>query len=214
MDTAMSVVEAGRMFAAPAAYTDETRLHEGLARLRRESPVHRVEVPGYTPFWALTRHADVLAVERDHDLWLSAPRPRLRTADLDAAMEARGARGAGFRTIVHMDGPEHRALRAVAADWFRPRAMRAMEARVRELARRHVDRMAEHDGACDFARQVAAHYPSTSSSASSACPSRTSRACCASPRSCSGSTTRTPGAAGALRATPPYWRTSSPTSTT
>jgi cytochrome P450 len=155
----MSVSEAGSVFATPAAYTDETRLHEALALLRRESPVHRVEVPGYTPFWAVTRHADVLEIERDHALWLSAPRPVLRTADLDAALEARRARGTGLRSIVHMDDPEHRVLRAVGADWFRPKAMRALEVRVRELARRHVDRMAEYGGACDFARQVAVHYP-------------------------------------------------------
>ncbi|MGV9379639.1 cytochrome P450 [Nonomuraea sp. NPDC003707] len=159
MNPTMSVSEAGRTFASPAAYTDEIRLHEALALLRRESPVHRVEVPGYIPFWAVTRHADVLEIERDHTLWLSAPRPVLRTADLDAALETRRARGTALRSIVHMDDPEHRVLRAVGADWFRPKAMRALEARVRELARLHVDRMAEYGGACDFARQVAVHYP-------------------------------------------------------
>ncbi|WP_433432509.1 cytochrome P450 [Nonomuraea sp. CA-141351] len=159
MNTPVSVSEAGRTFATPAAYTDEARLHEALALLRRESPVHRVEVPGYTPFWAVTRHADVLEIERDHTLWLSAPRPVLRTADLDAALETRRARGAALSSIVHMDDPEHRALRAVGADWFRPKAMRALEVRVRELARLHVDRMAEYGGVCDFARQVAVHYP-------------------------------------------------------
>ena len=40
-----------------------------------------------------------------------------------------------------MDGQDHRALRAIAADWFRPKAMRALRARVDELARRHVDHM-------------------------------------------------------------------------
>ncbi|MEU6788737.1 hypothetical protein ABZ912_56950 [Nonomuraea angiospora] len=118
-----------------------------------------MEVPGYTPFWAVTRHADVLEIERDHALWLSAPRPVLRTADLDAALETRRARGTALRSIVHMDDPEHPVLRAVGADWFRPKAMRALEARVRELARLHVARMAEYGGACDFARQVAVHYP-------------------------------------------------------
>ncbi|MEQ4724870.1 cytochrome P450 [Nonomuraea sp. B19D2] len=159
MNPTMSVSEAGRTFARPAAYADETGLHEALALLRRESPVHRVEVPGYTPFWAVTRHADVLEIERDHSLWLSAPRPVLRTADLDAALETRRARGTALRSIVHMDDPEHRVLRAVGADWFRPKAMRALEVRVRELARLHVDRMAEYGGVCDFARQVAVHYP-------------------------------------------------------
>ncbi|MFB4279155.1 MULTISPECIES: cytochrome P450 [unclassified Nonomuraea] len=155
----MSVSEAGRVLATPTAYTDEARLHEALTLLRREAPVHHVDVPGYTPFWAVTRHADILEIERDHALWLSAPRPVLRTAGLDAALEARRAKGTSLRSIVHMDDPEHRVLRAVGADWFRPKAMRTLETRVRELARRHVDTMAELGGSCDFVRQVAVHYP-------------------------------------------------------
>jgi cytochrome P450 len=58
-----------------------------------------------------------------------------------------------------MDDPQHRVVRAIGADWFRPRAMRMMEDRVRELARRYVDRMASLGGECDFAAEVAVHYP-------------------------------------------------------
>ncbi|MFC4116744.1 cytochrome P450 [Nonomuraea zeae] len=155
----MTIDEAGRSFAVPASYTDETRLHEALALLRRESPVHRVDAPGYNPFWAITRHADVLEIERRNDLWLSAPRPVLRKAEVDAAIDARRAKGTGLKTLVHIDDPEHRVMRAIGADWFRPKAMRALEVRVRELARRHVDRMAGLGGSCDFAQQVAVHYP-------------------------------------------------------
>ena len=36
-------------------------------RLRREDPVHRIEGPTFKPFWAVTRHADIFEVERQHD---------------------------------------------------------------------------------------------------------------------------------------------------
>ncbi|MED7923179.1 cytochrome P450 [Nonomuraea sp. LP-02] len=157
--TLTSAEEAGRCLATPAAYTDEARLHEALTLLRRESPVRRVEADGYRPFWAVTRHADVLEIERDNALWLSAPRPVLRRAEVDAALEAHRARGDGLKTLVHTDDPEHRALRAIGADWFSPKAMRELRARVQELARRYVDLLAEHGGRCDFVREVAAHYP-------------------------------------------------------
>ncbi|MFI6991112.1 cytochrome P450 [Nonomuraea wenchangensis] len=157
--TLTSAEEAGRCLATPAAYTDEARLHEALTLLRRESPVRRVEADGYRPFWAVTRHADVLEIERDNALWLSAPRPVLRRAEVDAALEAHRARGDGLKTLVHTDDPEHRELRAIGADWFSPKAMRELQPRVRELARRYVDLLAEHGGRCDFVREVAAHYP-------------------------------------------------------
>ncbi|MFC5182742.1 cytochrome P450 [Actinomadura harenae] len=151
--------EAGRALANPAAYADDARFHEALALLRRESPVHKVEPEGYNPFWAVTRHADILEVERRHDLFRNAPRPILGTATFDRMNAARIAQGTAMRTLIHMDDPDHRVIRAIGADWFRPKAMRALEPRVRELARRYVDRLADLGGRCDFAQEVAVHFP-------------------------------------------------------
>jgi len=154
MTTTMTIEEAGLLLADPLSYTDEERLHRGLALLRREAPVHLVTAPGYRPFYAVTRHADIMEVERDGALWLSEPRPALAPLASERA-------NAGFRvrTLVNMDDPDHRVVRAIGADWFRPKAMRMLEARVRELAREHVDRMASLGGECDFAADIAVHYP-------------------------------------------------------
>jgi cytochrome P450 len=57
-----------------------------------------------------------------------------------------------------MDDPDHRLIRAVGVDWFGPQCLGAIQARVRELARRYVDRMAELDGSCDFAVDVANQF--------------------------------------------------------
>ncbi|MEV5570262.1 cytochrome P450 [Spirillospora sp. NPDC052269] len=155
----LTVGEAGRALATPSAYADDVRFHEALALLRRESPVHRVEVEGYNPFWAITRHADIMEVERRNDLFLNAPRPILGTAVFDRMNSARNDQGTAMRTLIHMDDPDHRVVRAIGADWFRPKAMRALEPRVRELARRYVDRLADLGGRCDFAQEVAVHFP-------------------------------------------------------
>jgi len=146
--------EAARVFATPKAYTDEPKLHAALTHLRAHAPVSWVEVEGYRPFWAVTRHADVLAVERDNELFTNAPRPVLTTARGDELQA-----GLGVRTLIHTDDPEHRDLRAIGSDWFRPKAMRALRVRVAELARRYVDRMAAIGPECDFAQQVAVNYP-------------------------------------------------------
>ncbi|RSN62157.1 cytochrome P450 [Actinomadura sp. WAC 06369] len=155
----LTVEQAGLALADPKAYADDRRLHEACTLLRRESPVHRVEAPGYRPFWAVTRHADVMEIERAHDLFLNAPRPLLATAELDEINRQRAEQGIGLRTLIHMDDPDHRVVRAIGADWFRPRAMRAMEPRVRELAKRYVDRMADAGGEIDFAQEVSVHFP-------------------------------------------------------
>ncbi len=81
----LSVSEAGRVFVDPSAYADEERFHEATTLLRRESPVHWVDEPDYRPFWAITRHADVMDVERDNARFLE----RAATAAGD-----RGGRGA------------------------------------------------------------------------------------------------------------------------
>ncbi|MCW2888545.1 MAG: hypothetical protein QOE54_2900 [Streptosporangiaceae bacterium] len=155
----LTVTEAGLALTDATAYADEPRLHEALGLLRRKAPVHRVEAPEFNPFWAVTRHADIMEIERNHTLFHNAPRPLLQTAELDAQQRQREADGIGLRTLIHMDDPQHRVVRAIGADWFKPRAMRAMEERVQELARRYVARMTEYGGECDFATQIAVHYP-------------------------------------------------------
>ncbi|WP_163508470.1 cytochrome P450 [Fodinicola acaciae] len=153
----MNTEEAGRALADPAAYADEDRLHASLSLLRKEEPVHWVDpLPDYNPFWAVTKHADVLEIERQHDIFLNGPRPLLAPAEADARAAEQGQL---LTTLIHLDDPKHKVLRAVAADWFKPRAMRELQVRVDELAKQYVDRMAELGGECDFAQDVAVHYP-------------------------------------------------------
>jgi cytochrome P450 len=146
--------EAAKVLADPKAYTDEAGLHAALTHLRAHAPVSWVEVPDYAPFWAITKHADIMAIERANDLFTNSPRPVLITKAADEAQA-----GVGIRTLIHLDDPEHRDLRAIGADWFRPKAMRALKVRVDELAKRYVDQMLELGGECDFVQQVAVNYP-------------------------------------------------------
>ena len=146
--------DAARVFATPKAYTDEPKLHAALTHLRAHAPVSWVEVPSYEPFWAITKHADIMDVERANDVFTNYPRPVLVTAEDDARQAA-----VGVRTLIHMDDPQHRGVRAIGADWFRPKAMRALRNRADELAKVYVDKMATIGPECDFAQQVAVNYP-------------------------------------------------------
>lgn len=152
----LTVEEAGRVFVDPAAYADEKRFHDACALLRREAPVHRVDVEGFYPFWAITRHADVMEIERQHERFLNAPRPLLGPKEGD---DQRAITGDPLRTLIHMDAPDHPVYRHIAADWFLPKSLSRLDDRMAELAKRYVDRMVELGGECDFVTDVAVHYP-------------------------------------------------------
>lgn len=146
--------EAAKVFATPLAYTDEAKLHASLTHLRANAPVSWVDVPNYRPFWAITKHADIMDIERANNLFTNHPRPVLVTEEGDEQQAA-----IGVRTLIHMDDPQHRVVRSIGADWFRPKAMRALKIRVDELAKVYVDKMMALGGECDFAQQVAVNFP-------------------------------------------------------
>ncbi|MCG7595095.1 cytochrome P450 [Mycobacterium sp. PSTR-4-N] len=151
--------DAAKVLADPTAYADDARLHAALAHLRANEPVAWVDNGPYRPFWAITKHADIMAIERANDLWLSEPRPLLATAAADDYMAQQMEAGMGLRTLIHMDDPHHRKVRSIGADWFRPKAMRDLKVRVDELAKRYVDRMRDIGPECDFVTDIAVQFP-------------------------------------------------------
>jgi len=146
--------EAAGVFADPSAYADEAALHAALTHLRATAPVSWVDVPNYRPFWAITRHADIMEIERANTLFTNWPRPVLVTVEGDEIQAAMGV-----RTLIHLDDPAHRVVRAIGADWFRPKAMRALKVRVDELAKIYVDKMLAGGSECDFVQEVAVNFP-------------------------------------------------------
>ena len=151
--------DAAKVLADPSAYADDARLHAALTHLRANNPVAWVDNPPYRPFWAITKHADIMDIERANDLFLSEPRPLLARAEADDVLKEQQAAGLGIRTLIHMDDPHHRKVRAIGADWFRPKAMRALKVRVDELAKRYVDTMRDIGPECDFVTDIAVNFP-------------------------------------------------------
>jgi cytochrome P450 len=145
--------EPGWIFADPAAYADFDGWHEIATRLRRTTPVYRVELPDREPFWALTRHADVMQVERDPETFHNFPAPTLMPK-----RPASDAEAPPVKTLVQLDGEEHRVHRALTSAWFKPGNIRKLTGDVEALAKRSVDEMAKTDS-CDFARDIANYFP-------------------------------------------------------
>ena len=146
-----------RIFIDRMAYADLESWHAAAARLRKSNPLPLVEVEGFVPFRAVTLHAHVAEVERNHTLfWNTRDSVLLPRAQIEQSR----ALGMDIKTLIHMDGAEHRDYRQVTNDWFKPANLRQqLGARLPELARRFVDRMLQQGGECDFARDIALYYP-------------------------------------------------------
>lgn len=144
----------------PQAYADGT-IYETYRWLRKNEPFGVAKVEGVDPFWVATRHADILEISRQNDLFHSGDRsPTLTTQAMDKRVrEMMGGSPHLLRTLVQMDAPDHPKYRALTQGWFMPQNLKGLEDRIRKIARAAVDRMADLGGECDFVNEVALHYP-------------------------------------------------------
>ena len=143
----------GSIFADPAIYADPAGWHAAAKRIREQSPILKVALDGFPEFWAITKHADVMEIERNPAVFTNGPVPVL-TSQAD-----HGATDSPVKTLIQMDGSEHKAHRGIVNEWFKPRNVQAMQERIDQLATQYVDRMAGFGGRCDFVKDVALHYP-------------------------------------------------------
>jgi cytochrome P450 len=142
-------------------FTDPDALHGLLARLRRTDPMPRLEVAGYRPFWLVTRHADITAIELDARRFINAPTQAIfPLRNTERAQELTGGNvQQQMRNLVAMDGEDHRAYRAISQSQFLSKALNAIRADIEGLAAEFVGRMAGRDGTCDFSVDIAMWYP-------------------------------------------------------
>ena len=66
---------------------------------------------------------------------------------------------APVKTLVQMDGDEHKQHRGIVNDWFKPGNVKNIQARVDELAIEAVEKMATMGGRCDFVNDIALEFP-------------------------------------------------------
>jgi cytochrome P450 len=133
--------------------------HAAWTRLRREAPVCWMQPPGYRPFWAVTKHADIIEVSTQPEKFRSAGRFILFP---DADMPGpKLEEDPPLRMLVNMDPPEHRVYRKLVSGWFTPRAIARLEHRLTELTNEIFSSLGPPGEwiECDFVRDVAALQP-------------------------------------------------------
>ena len=151
-----AVEDLGSIFVDPVAYADPDRWHATARQIRETAPILRVAVRDFPEFWAITTHADVMEIERNPDLFTNAPVPVLAPK---ASVETMRAEEPPVKTLIQMDGDQHKAHRGIVNDWFKPGNVKRLQDRVDELATHYVDRMEAMGGRCDFVNDVALHFP-------------------------------------------------------
>ncbi len=147
--------------ADPRTFTDPVALHALLARIRQTDPLPLIEAEDYAPFWLVSRHADILEVERNAAQFINAPRQAMLPLSYEA--QARAAAGGRdtqdfMRNLVLMDGEEHRAYREITQSYFTPKGIQAILGDIEVLAREFIARMDQREGEVDFA-DVAMAFP-------------------------------------------------------
>ena len=141
----------------PNNYGVHGQPHDVWTKLRREAPVRYVEPDTHPPFYAITKHADIMAISNKPEIFSNLAGPMLLDNRQLHAREEGDAFGQ-MRTIIEMDPPEHRDFRKVASGFFTPRSIHRLDEIVAECAKGQIDKLGE-EGETDFVESIAQRHP-------------------------------------------------------
>jgi cytochrome P450 len=126
--------------------------HAVWTRLRAEAPVAHFAPAGYRAFWAITKHADIVAIASQPQRFSSAHGIILGRANAVAVPS---------EMVVTLDPPRHGPMRRVASRRFTPRALSAQREEIERITVEILDRAATAGAVaeCDFVERIAAPLP-------------------------------------------------------
>ena len=140
----------------PSTYANPTLLETLMAEFRASDPLPFIQSDSHKPFYIATKHADIIEIARQPDIFKNTQQSVLQTKEIEAAQAEQGN---PLRTLIHMDDPDHSKFRALTKAWFMPENLKRVEASVRSIADETVDRMLESGSELDFVTEVAVWYP-------------------------------------------------------
>ncbi len=127
------------------------RHHEMFECCAATTPCTSTPSPDGDGFWCITRHADLITVNRDYEVFSSAEHGIL-IPDL-------GPEGDMVREMMlYMDPPRHTRYRLLVNKGFTPRMIGLIEEGLRTKARLIVDNVIDR-GECDFVVDIASELP-------------------------------------------------------
>ncbi len=154
-------VELANTIVNPKAYQDGDPIDDAFRTIRRDMPFDRAQPENYEPFWVVSRHADILEIERRADIFQNSPRSSVVTPAEQQQMTRMITGGDSnlIRSLVAIDGQEHKDLRGIVFPAVTPKAIKVWEEDIKGIAQSFVKEMLEKAPECDFATDVAFLYP-------------------------------------------------------
>jgi cytochrome P450 len=130
--------------------------HEDWTLLRKEAPVFYYQRNVKDPFWAITKHEDIVKISRQSNENLNGPRLAVFPEFSPPAEDERE-----IRHLLVMDAPDHPIYRKLTSAHFTPRSVRQLEASIEQITRENLDRIANggSHSEIDFVTEVSAPVP-------------------------------------------------------
>jgi len=167
---------------APEVYGRGGHPHDAFTWLRANDPLRYVRPSAFRPFWAVTRHADIVEIEKQPEIFASEPRPILVQESQNPAMQqevlmqiferlkdapkllevlATIQQGGLIRSLVQMDPPDHTKYRALVQPWFKPSNIKRLEDSLVRIIGKILDEMMGDGGEreLDFIQDIAVWPP-------------------------------------------------------
>ncbi|MCC6478953.1 cytochrome P450 [Sphingorhabdus sp.] len=143
------------------AYAAGDPVDQAFRTIRAEMPLAVAEPEGMEPFWVVSRHADIMTVEKQPEIFHNGEKSTFLTLKEMEPMVRfiTGGEPNLVRSLVSLDGQEHKDLRAVVFPSVTPKALRGLEEDIRKIAKSFVAQMLDKAPECDFATDVAFLYP-------------------------------------------------------
>jgi cytochrome P450 len=136
----------------PERYAQHGYPHAVWTKLRAEAPVAHIVADGYEPFWAVTKHADIMQI--------AAQPARFSSAQGITLARAGAAPVPPTDMLVMIDPPRHGRMRRVVNSRFTPRAVRSRQSEVERIAVDILEGAAiDATATDDFVTRVAAPFP-------------------------------------------------------
>ncbi len=138
----------------PGHYAKNGYPHQEWAWLREHKPVFWCEHPKTDPFWAITKHADLVQISKQPRLFLNGP--RLLVFVNESGMEQSPT--PPFRHLLDMDPPVHGEYRVIVSRHFTPRGVRPLGPEIERITRKVLDDVTGRSE-CDFVTEVSSKIP-------------------------------------------------------